>query len=367
MLDGKKKDLRIRDPEGMLMQGEQMYVPNIEELKRDILDEAHISAYAMHPRSTKMYHTIQHFYYWPVCQQVKAERKKSFGLLQPLTIPQWKWEDITMDFMYKLPRTRNGYDGIWVIVDRLTKSAHFVPVRENYSLSHLAEQFISEVVKYYGVLVVFQEALGSRLLYSTAYHPQTDGQSERTIQTLEDMLRSSVLQFGDVWHKHLLLIEFAYNNNFHSSIGMTPFKALYRKPCRTALCWSEVIKANLKAAQDRYNSIADRHSTNKVVANRLALPPELARVHNVFHVSMLRMYVSNPSHVIPSQPLEINLNLTYDEVPMTILDLNDKVLRNKTVQMVKVLWRNHSIEEATWETKKRIQDMYPRMFYGFDL
>ncbi|XP_070668888.1 uncharacterized protein [Malus domestica] len=147
--DGKKKDLRIRDPDGMLMQGEQMYVPNVEELKRDILDEAHISAYAMHPGSTKMYHTIQHFYYWPgmkreiaeyvshcvVCQQVKVERKKPFGLLQPLRIPQWKWEDITMDFMYKLPRTRNGYDGIWVIVDRLTKSAHFIPVHENYSLS----------------------------------------------------------------------------------------------------------------------------------------------------------------------------------------------------------------------------------------
>ncbi|KAM2285906.1 hypothetical protein ACFX1S_038450 [Malus domestica] len=230
-----------------------MFVPNVEELKKDILDETHISAYVMHPGSTKMYHTIRHFYYWPgmkkeiaeyvsrcaIYQQVKAERKKSFGLLQSLPIPQWKWEDITMNFVYKLPRTQNGYDGIWVVVDRLTKSAHFIPVRENYSLNQLAERFVFEMVRYHRVpvsiisdrdprftlkfWVAFQEALGSRLLSSTAYHPQTDGQSERTIQTLEDMLRSSILQFGDAWHKRLPLIEFAYNNIFHFSIGMAPF------------------------------------------------------------------------------------------------------------------------------------------------
>ena len=89
-------------------------------------------------------------------------------------------------------------------------------------------------------------------------------------------------------------------------------------------------------------------------------------MHNVFHVSMLRRYVSDPSHVIPHQPLQINPNLTYDEVPVTILDWEDKVLRNKTVRMVKVLWRNHSVEKATWETKKRMRDMYPRLFYGLD-
>ena len=169
------------------------------------MDEAHISAYAMHPGSTKMYHTIRHYYYWPgmkreiaeyvsscaICQQVKVERKKPYGLMQRLPIPKWKWKNITMDFVYKLPRTWNGYDGIWVVVDQLNKWAHFIPVRESYSLSQLAERFISEVVKYHGVpvsiisdwdprftlkfLVAFQEALGSRLLYNRAYHPQTDG------------------------------------------------------------------------------------------------------------------------------------------------------------------------------------------------
>ena len=164
---GKKKDLRIRESDGMLMQESRMYVPNNAELKKEILDEAHVSAYAMHPGGTKMYHTIRPFYYWPgmkreiaeyvsrcaICQHVKAERKKPFGLMQPLPVPQWKWENITMDFVYKLPRTQNGHDGIWVIVDRLTKSAHFIPMREKYSLSRLAELFISKIVKYHRVPV----------------------------------------------------------------------------------------------------------------------------------------------------------------------------------------------------------------------
>ena len=193
------------------------------------------------------------------------------------------------------------------------------------------------------------------------------------------------------------------------------------------LCWSEVgeralvgpeiveettqnvqvIKANLKAAQDRQKSLADRHATDRVykvgdwvflklspwkgvvrfgkkgkmspryigpyqitervgeVAYRLELPPELARVHNVFHVSMLRHYVSDPSHVLPPQPLEINPDLSYEEEPVTILDWKDKVLRNKTIRMVKVLWRNHSVKEATWETEDRMRELYPRLFYGY--
>ncbi|KAM3001256.1 hypothetical protein FF2_037573 [Malus domestica] len=164
---GKKKDFKIGETDGMLMQRSRMYLPNNAELKKEILDEAHISAYAMHPRGTKMYHTIRPFYYWPgmkkeiveyvsrcaICQQVKAERKKPFGLIQLFPIPQWKSKNITMDFMYKLPRTQNGYDNIWVIVYRLTKLAHFIPVREKYSLSRLAKLFISKIVKYYGVPV----------------------------------------------------------------------------------------------------------------------------------------------------------------------------------------------------------------------
>ncbi|CAN6722903.1 unnamed protein product [Malus baccata var. baccata] len=315
--------------------------------------------------------------------------------MQPLPVPQWKWENITMDFVYKLPRTQNGFDGIWVVVDWLTKSAHCILVREKYPLNKLAKLFITKIVKYHGVpmniisdrdprftskfWITFQEALGMKLLYSTAYHPQTDGQSERTIQTLEDMLRSSVLQFGDSWHDCLDLMEFAYNNSFHSSIEGPE---IVDETTQNV----QVIKSKLKAAQDRQKSLADRHVTDRVydvgnlvflklspwrgvvrfgkkdklspkyigpyeiterigeVAYRLELPPELSKVHNVFHVSMLQHYVSDSSHVIPPQPLEINPDLTYNEEPMTILDWKDKVLRNKTLSLVKVLWRNHSVE-----------------------
>ncbi|CAN6721409.1 unnamed protein product [Malus baccata var. baccata] len=369
------------------------------ELKKAILDEAHISAYAMHLEGTKMYHTIQPFYYWPgmkreiveyvsryvICQQVKAERKKPFGLMQPLHVPQWNWENITMDFVYKLPRTQNVHDGIWVIVDRLTKSAHFILVREKYSLSRLAELFVSKIMKYHGVPVsiisdrdprftskfwiVFQEAFGSRLFYSTSYHPQTNGQSERTIQTLEDMLRSSVLQFGDAWHKRLDLMEFAYNNSFHSSIDRHATSQVYNVGDWVFLKlspWKGVVRFGKKGKMSpRY--IGPYMITEQVgeVAYSFELLPELSKVHDFFHVSMLRHYILDLSLVIPHQPLEINSALTYDEEPVTILDWKDKILRNKTVHLVKVLWRNHSVEEATWETENRIREMYPRLFYDF--
>ena len=154
-----------------------------------------------------------------------------------------------MDFVFKLPHTQRRHDGIWVIVDRLTKSAHFLAIKETFSLQRLAELFVREIVRLHGVPISIvsdrdarftskfwrslQQALGTKLHFSTAFHPQTDGQSERTIQTLEDMLRSCVMQFKGNWDSHLPLVEFTYNNSFHSSIGMAPFEALYGKHCRT--------------------------------------------------------------------------------------------------------------------------------------
>ena len=147
-----------------------------------------------------------------------------------------------MDFITKLPRTSSGYDSIWVIVDRLTKSAHFIPICEGYGVEKLARIYIKEIVTRHGVPLSIisdrdsryishfwrslQSALGTRLDLSTAYHPQTDGQSERTIQTLEDMLRACVIDFGGSWDTHLPLVEFSYNNSYHSSIDMAPFEAL---------------------------------------------------------------------------------------------------------------------------------------------
>ena len=213
--------------------------------------------------------------------------------MQSLPIPEWKWEHITMDFVVGLPRTQQGNDTVWVIVDRLTKSAHFIPIKISYNLNKLAELYVKEVVRLHGIpasiisdrdprftsrfWMSLQEALGIKLKFSTAFHPQTDGQSERTIQVLEDMLRASALDLGGNWDKQVPLMEFAYNNGYHASIEMAPFEALYGRKCRTPICWDEVgerkllgpelvqittdnlqvVRANLKTAQDRQKSYAN--------------------------------------------------------------------------------------------------------------
>ena len=187
-----------------------MCVPEIGELKREIMEEAHSSAYAMHPGSTKMYHTLREHYWWKgmkkeitdfvsrclTCQEVKEEHQKPSRKIQPLLIPVWKWDKITMDFVIGLPRTRRQHDAIWVIVDRLMKSAHFLPVTNDDPLDKLAQLYV-EIVRLHGVPISIvsyqdlrftskfwsslQDAMGTRLHFSTAFHPQTDGQSERTI------------------------------------------------------------------------------------------------------------------------------------------------------------------------------------------
>nr|GFC83946.1 reverse transcriptase domain-containing protein [Tanacetum cinerariifolium] len=161
-----------------------------------------------------------------------------------------------MDFVTKLPRTSSGYDTIWVIVDRLTKSTHFLPMREDDSMDKLTKLYLKEVVTRHRIPVsiisdrdprfasnfwiAFQKALGTRMDMSTAYHPETDGQSERIIQTLEDMLRAYVIDFGNGWERHLPLVEFSYNNSYHASIKAAPFEALYGRKCRSPVCWVEV-------------------------------------------------------------------------------------------------------------------------------
>lgn len=268
-------DQLIENSQNIKMFMGRIWIPKFSEARRLILEDAHCTRYAIHPGSTKMYRNLKAMYWWPgmkrdvgkyvenclTCLQVKASHQKPGGEVQSLTIPVKKWDEITMDFITKLPRTSHGYDTIWVVVDRLTKSARFIPVKESFFVDKLAEVYIDEVVKFHGVPTSiisdrdsrftsrfwqsFQKQLGSKILLSTAYHPQTDGQSERTIQTLEDMLRACVIEFGGCWDKHLSLAEFSYNNNYHSSIKMAPYEALYGTPCRTPTCWTEAVERPL--------------------------------------------------------------------------------------------------------------------------
>ena len=209
-------------------------------------------------------------------------------------MPDWKWTKISMDFIVGLPRSRAGNDSIWVIVDRLTKLVHFVPVKTTFTAERLARIFIQQIVRLHGVAdnIVsdrgstftsrfwrsFQETMGTRLDFSSLFHPQTDGQTERVNQVLEDMLRACVIDFQGSWEEHIPLVEFAYNNSYQATIGMAPYEALYGRPCRTPICWADpednilmgpdlvrettekvaTIRERIFAAQSRQKSYADR-------------------------------------------------------------------------------------------------------------
>jgi hypothetical protein len=210
-----------------------------------------------------------------------------------LHAPEWKWEEIGIDFIVGLPHTRDGYDSIWVIVDKLTEVAHFILVKTTYLGEKLAELYISKIVCLHGVpkKIVsdrgtqftsrfwqkLHESMDTKLNFSSAYDPQEDGHTERTNQILEDMLRACALKHGGSWDKSLPYAEFAYNNSYQSSLEMAPFEALYGRKCRTPLFWNqtgesqlfgpkiikeaerqvEIIRENLRITQSRQKSYAD--------------------------------------------------------------------------------------------------------------
>ena len=233
-----------------------------------------------------------------------------------------------------------------------------------------------------------------------------------------------MIEFKGSWDTHLSLMEFAYNNIYQSSIGMAPFEALYGRKCRTLVCWDEVgerrliglglvqitldmiqiVRDRLKTTRDRQKSYADKRPRDlqfnvggrvflKVspwkgvlrfgrrrklrpryigpyeiiarvgpLAYRLDLPPKLSKVHNVFHVSMLLKYIPDPSHILRDKSVGLKDNLTYKEQPMQIVDRREQILLNKVIPLVKVLWGNHGIKEATWESEDQMRSQYPQLF-----
>ncbi|KAL4388638.1 hypothetical protein GQ457_09G019730 [Hibiscus cannabinus] len=312
------------------------------------------------------------------------EHQLSSGLLQPLRIPEWKWERITMDFVTELPLTPSKKNSVWVIVDLFTKCAHFLPVHTTYTSDKLAEIYIREIVRLHGVpkLIVSDRdskftarfwdclhiALGSRLNFSTSYHPQTDGQSKRVIPVLEDMLRCCIIDFQGSWEKQLPLVEFAYNNSYQASIQMAPYEALYGRRCRTLVCWAEAgqkllpLPDILKGTTEKVKLICERLKAASDRQKSYANLKQLERIHDVFHVSMLRRYRSNPSHVMPVEEIDLNPDLSYDEEPVEILASDSKVLRGRTIELVKVKWQNRGVEEATWERKDGMMEQFSFLF-----
>nr|GEV23417.1 putative reverse transcriptase domain-containing protein [Tanacetum cinerariifolium] len=328
------------------------------------------------------------------CARVKAKHQRpSVLLVQPL-IPEWKWDNITMDFITKLPKSSQGFDTIWVIVDRLTKSAYFLPIWENDPLDKLARFYLNRIVARHGIPVLiicdrdrrftsnfwksFQKALGTNICMSTAYHPETDSQSERTIQTLEDMLRACVIDFGKGWVKHLPLAEFSYNNSYHASIKAATYVALYGRKYQSQVYWAE----RIQAAQDRQKNYADRKRKSmeskleiglcsrpfkvlaKVgkVAYKLELPQELSRVHHTFHVSNLKKCYSDEPLVMSLEGIHIDDTLQFVEEPVEIMEREIKRLKQSRIPLVQVCWNSRRGPEFTWERKYSFKKKYPHLF-----
>ncbi|GJT54291.1 putative reverse transcriptase domain-containing protein [Tanacetum coccineum] len=236
-----------------------------------------------------------------------------------------------------------------------------------------------------------QEAMGTQLDMSPAYHPETDGQSERTIQTLEDMLRACVIDFGSSWDRHLPLVEFSYNNRYHASIKAAPFEALYGRKCRSPVCWSEVgdsqltspelvrettemivqIKNRLLTARSRQKSYADvrpKPMPFKIierigpVAYKLELPDKLRGIHNTFHVLNLKKCMADKNLVIPLEEIQLDDKLHFIEEPVEIMDREVKQLKQSQIPIVKVRWNSRRGPEYTWEREDIFKRNYPHLF-----
>ncbi|GJR14027.1 putative reverse transcriptase domain-containing protein [Tanacetum coccineum] len=313
-------------------------------------------------------------------------------------------------------------------------------MREDYKMDRLARLYLNEIVARHGVPISIisdsdshftssfwqsmQETLGTRLDMSTAYYPQTDGQSERTIQTLKDMLRACVLDFGGSWDVHLPLVEFLYDNSYHSSVRCAPFEALYGRKCRSPIMWAEVgegqlighelvqettekilqIKDILKAAPNHQKSYADKRRKTQVfsigdyvllkvspwkgvvcfgkkgklaprfvgpfeiiekigpIAYRLDFPKELDGVHDTFHVSNLKKCLDDPTLQVPLDEIQVDAKLNFMEEPGEILEREFKKLKHSSIAIVKVRWNSKHGPEFMWEREDQMKLRYSHLF-----
>ncbi|GKC06181.1 putative reverse transcriptase domain-containing protein [Tanacetum coccineum] len=232
-------DQMERRSDGALYYLDRIWVPLTGDVRTLIMDEAHKSRYSVHPGADKMYYDLRDMYWWPgmkkdtalyvskclTCSKIKVEHQRPSGLLQQPEILEWKWERIAMDFITKLPRTGNGHDAIWVIVDRLTKSAHFLPIREDFKMDRLARLYLNEIIARHGVPISIISDRDSRF-------------TSRFWQSMQEALGTQLDMRS--WDVHLPLVEFSYNNSYHSSVRCAPFEALYGRKCRSPILWAEV-------------------------------------------------------------------------------------------------------------------------------
>nr|GEV41196.1 putative reverse transcriptase domain-containing protein [Tanacetum cinerariifolium] len=326
------------------------WVPCFGDLRTLIMHKSHKSKYSIHPGSKKMYQNLKQLYWWPntkaniatyvskclTCSKVKVEHQKPSGLLVQPEILKWKWEKITMDFITKLPKTTNGYNTIWVIVDRLTKSAHFLQIRENDPMEKLMKLYMKKIVT-----------------------------------------------------RH----EFSYNNSYHTSIKAAPFEALYGRKCLSPVCWAEVgdaqltgpeiihettekiiqIKSRIQAVRDRQKSYADLKCKpmNFQVGDRVMLKvlpwKRVVRFGkreklNPRYIGPFKKCLSNESLMIPLDELRIDDKLHFVEEPVEIMDREIKQLKRSCIPIIKVRWNSKRGPKFTWEREDQFKHKYPHLF-----
>jgi hypothetical protein len=243
--------------DGLLLYKDRVYIPNVQELKLVILKEMHNVTYVGHPGYHNTMEAVKSHYFWlglkreiaeyitrcMECQKVKAKHRHPAGLLQPLPIPEWKWEVVTMDFIIGFSRMSKQHDSIMVVVDKLTKDSHFIPLKTTHKVADVVDIFLKEVARLHRIpkMIVSDrnpkftsnfwkelfKGFGTNLNFSTAYHPESNGQTERVNRVIEDMLRMYMMDKPARWEDYLHLVEFSYNNGYHASLKMSPFEALY--------------------------------------------------------------------------------------------------------------------------------------------
>nr|GEV98716.1 putative reverse transcriptase domain-containing protein [Tanacetum cinerariifolium] len=387
----KPENIKNEDVGGMLVENAK----NSEAIREQKLEPRADGTQCLNDRSwLPCYGNLRTLYWWPnmkadiaayvskclTCAKVKAKHQMPSGLLVQPKIPEWKWDNVTIDFVTKLPKSSQGYNTIWVIVDRLTKSAIFTSIKETDPMDKLARIYLKEVVTRHGIPISIisdrdprftsnfwrslQNALGTRLDMSTAYHPEIDGQSERTIQTLKDMLRACAIEFGKGWVNHLPLTKVGEVQILGPELIQETTEQIIQ------------IKQRMQAAYDRQKSYADlKRKLNpryvgpfKVlervgdVAYKLDLPEELSRVHNTFHVLNLKKCHADEPLAVPLDGLHLDDKIHFVEEQVEIMDREVKRLKRSRIPLVKVRWNSKRGPEFTWEREDQFKQKYPYLF-----
>ncbi|KAJ9517576.1 hypothetical protein QJQ45_025084, partial [Haematococcus lacustris] len=434
--DHNTQNLRLSDS-GIWYRDKQVVVPDVPGLRKGILYELHNATTSGHGGLEKTFQAVASHFWWPgmhafvttyvrrcqVCQRNKSSTKKPAGLLQPLPVPEYPWDSVSMDFVVKLPKSEAGNDSILVVVDRLTKMVHLMAMTEKSGGIQVAKLFFDNVFKLHGMprtiisdrdtrfqgefFKGLMKIMQSKQCMSTAFHPQTDGQTERVNKVMEDMLRHYVgAEFND-WDQFLAPIEFAINNSFHTSIRTTPFRLnsgfdprlpltldLESTANESARDFTKVIYSNLEkakqaihAARHRQKAYYDMNHTDakfqvgdqvllstkhlrfknpgspkllplyigpmpitakiNEVAYRVKLPDGF-KIHDVFHVLKLKLHRDGPGMILPPPPLDLGDGQWF---------LVERILKHRTVKgrvEYLVRWAGYGPEHDLWEPAKNI-------------